>query len=153
MLFFDNGEPFAIGATLYAYRPVAENETSPRIILPLFLEDFETTGFVDTGGVYLLLSPEVAEDLGLRPEDGIPTAPLLFRGYQLTGTLHRLSLKLPADHGDALTIEVTAFVPQPTPFQIWPKDFPSILGMFNCLDRLRFAVDPAESIFYFGEIT
>ena len=151
MLFFRNGEPFAVGATLYAYRPVTEQETSPRIILRLLLEDFETTGFVDTGGVYLLLSPEVADNLRLQSDDGIPTVPLMFRGDRVSGALHRVSLTLPADQGDDLTVEATVFVPRLTPFQEWPNDFPCVLGMLGCLEHLRFAVDPTNSTFYFGE--
>ncbi len=152
MLRFSNGDDFTIGAAPYAYRPAAEQETSPRIILRLLLENFETTGFVDTGGVYLLLSPEVADNLGLRPDDGIPTAPLMFRGQRVSGALHLVSLTLPAEQGDDLTIQVTAFAPQLTPFQEWPNDFPCILGMMGCLEFLRFAVDPTNSTFHFGEI-
>jgi hypothetical protein len=154
MLHFRGGDPFTSGAASYDYRPATLQEAAPRIILRLRIEDFETTGFVDTGGVYLLLSPEVADHLGLRPDDGIPTAPLMFRNNRVSGTLHRVSLTLPADQGDDLTIEVRAFAPQLTPFQEWPNDFPCILGLMGCLERLRFAVDPTNDIgvFHFGEI-
>ena len=153
MLFFGNGEIFAGGSTPYVYRPANDRETSPRIILPVSIENFETTGFVDTGGVYLLLSPEIADNLGLRPEDGIPTEPLVFRSSRLQGALHRVSLTLPAEQGESLIRDVLAFVPQQTALQEWPSDFPCVLGMLGCLERLRFAIDPARDTFYFGELS
>jgi hypothetical protein len=151
MLFFGNGESFAAGSTTYTYRPVADRETSPRIILPVLIEGFETTGFVDTGGVYLLFSSEVASYLGLRPEAGIPTERLTFRRVQLSGVLHRVELTLLAEDGVSLMIEATAFVPELAPNQEWLDDFPCVLGMSGCLERLRFAVDPTNDTFYFGE--
>jgi len=149
LLNFDNGDPYATGATPYAYRPSTEKETSPRIILTVKIEGITTTAFVDTGGI-LVISPEIAQELSLNPSDGISAQPLIWRNNKLQGVCHRVALTLIAEQGDSLTIEATAFVPQ-TPHK-WQKDFPCILGMVNCLERLRFAVDPSNDTFYFGEL-
>lgn len=47
-----------------------------------------------------------------------------------------------------MTFDVTAFVPHLTPGENWP--FPTFLGWHCCLERIRFAIDPAEEKFYFG---
>ncbi len=149
LLRFDNGDSYATGAAPYAYRPITDKETSPRIILPVLIEGVKTSAFIDTGGVFLV-TPEVAFHLGLDPNDGIEAQTLLWRNYSLQCVLHRLSLTLPAEEGDSLTIDATAFVPLTT-YQEWPADFSCILGM-NCLEHLRFAVDPANDTFYFGQL-
>ena len=154
MLFFANQVAFATGAATYAYRPASDRETSPRVILPILIEDFQTTGFVDTGGSYILFAPDVAEQIGLRPADALEVSHVLFRRFTLTGAIHRVNLTLLADpdKGDRLTVEATAFVPQLAPDQEWPNELPCVLGMLGCLERLRFAVDPTDDTFYFGEI-
>jgi len=152
LLRFDNGDPYATGAAPYTYRPATERETSPRIILTVSINNFETLAFVDTGGVFAIIDPEIGHHLNLNPEDGAPAPKLYWRGETISGVLHRVSLTLLADIGDSLTIDATAFIPQLAPRQGWPGDFPCILGMSGCFERLRFAVDPATDTFYFGEL-
>jgi hypothetical protein len=65
------------------------------------------------------------------------------------GRLYRLNLTLLADEGEDLTIQTTAFVPEPDEAEGW-GDMPCILGLYGCLERLRFAVDPHTEPFYFG---
>ncbi len=50
-----------------------------------------------------------------------------------------------------LSLDATAFVPQLHPEQTWP--LPTFVGLAGMLQRLRFAVDPVDSKFYFGPIT
>jgi hypothetical protein len=153
LLQFTNGEAFATGATLYAYRPVTSKESLPRIILPLLIGNLEVLAFVDTGGVYLLCSPEIAWQLRLYPEDSLGALQMLFRGVSYFGHLHRIPLTFLPHEGALLTVEVTAFVPQQHAGDEWPSEFPCILGMSGCLERLRFAIDPFTDTFYFGEFT
>ena len=153
MLYFDDGKPFATGSIPYTYRPIREEEASPRIIVNVLIGDLQISAYVDTGGVFLLCAPEVALHLGLEARNGIPTPRLLSRGAWLSGVLYRVSLTLPADQGIALTIDATAFVPEQAPHQEWADDFPCILGMSGCLERLRFAIDPVRDTFYFGELS
>jgi hypothetical protein len=151
-LYFADGRPFATGVTVYEYRSVTKYEGFPRIILHVLIGGIETAGFVDTGGVYVLCSPAIARRLQLYPEDGLGAIRLLFRGVSYFGYLHRVPLTFLPERGAPLTIEVTAFVPQLPAGAIWPEEFPCILGMSGCLERLRFAIDPFSDTFYFGEL-
>lgn len=151
LLHFEDGTPYATGATPYNYQPVTDREIFPRIILTLSINGFKTSAFVDTGGI-LVIAPEVALHLGLDTDAGIAAPHLKWRGSSVPGVLHRVSLTLHAHRGHSLTIEATAFVPQLSQYDEWPEDFPCILGMSGCLERLRFAVDPLTDTFYFGEL-
>jgi len=149
LLQFTNGDSFATGAAPFAYLSVATDPASLRISLTVSIGDFETTAILDTGGVYLLCAPEVAEQLQLDPQNGIRAKPLHWRGERLEGTLHIVPLTLQAAEGESLRIEVTAFIPQPNHGQ-WLPDFQCVLGMYGCLEKMRFAVDPNDDTFYFG---
>ncbi len=150
-LYFADNMPYAIGAAPYTYAPVTARETTPRIILTVRINDFETQAFVDTGGM-MIISPEIATHLGLDLTDADPAPNFLWRRDTLSGVYTRVALTLLADIGYSLDIETMAFVPKLTPNQAWPEDFPCILGMWGCLERLRFAVDPTDETFYFGEL-
>ncbi len=152
LLGFTDGTLFATGAAPYAYRPVTAWESAPRVILTIRLEGVETSAFLDTGGVYLLCAPQLARRLGLDPLDGIPAPPLQLGRGRLEGALHRVGLTFIAVDGEDLSIESTMFVPHVRPGEQWPEDFPCVLGMQGCLERLRFAVDPTDDTFYFGEL-
>jgi len=152
LLRFADGTLFATGAAPYAYRPVTARENAPRVVLSVRLGEIETSAFLDTGGVYLLCSPELARRLGLDPQDGIPTPSVQSGRGRLDGVLYRVGLTFIAADGDDLNVEPTVFVPLLKPGEEWPEDFPCILGMQGCLERLRFAVDPNDDTFYFGEL-
>ena len=80
LLQFNNQVAFATGAASYVYRPVSDNDNSPRIILSISLAGRETLAFVDTGGINFLCSPLIASHLGLEPESRLGSMKLLFRG-------------------------------------------------------------------------
>lgn len=148
LLQLSTGEPFATGAAAYAYVPASEREDTPRITLDVLIGNLRTSAFVDTGGVYLLCSPQIAAALNLDPVDGLPVPNLLFRGVPMRGALHRVPLTILASQGNTITIDATAFVPERA---VEGSNFPCVLGVYLCLDRLRFAVDPLHEVFYFGE--
>ncbi|MBI3762643.1 MAG: hypothetical protein HY260_12400 [Chloroflexi bacterium] len=75
---------------------------------------------------------------------------MVIRGQRYTGTLHRLDAKIPAEHGDPLTVEATVFVPELLPDDTW--DFPNFIGLTGMLERMRFAVVPSSQLFYFGPL-
>lgn len=153
-LFFADGEAFAVGAMPYQYRPATRAETTPRVILTVAIGNYRTAAFVDTGGVYLLCTPPLAQRLQLDPAQGTPASRNLFwRGDSLTGVLHRLPLTFHAAEGESMTIEVTAFVPQLKPDQEWDDELMCILGMQGCLEFMRFAIDPRSDRFFFGELS
>jgi hypothetical protein len=151
-LYFADGESFAVGATSYDYHQATDSDTSPRIFINIGVGGDETSAFVDTGGVYFICTPPFARRIGLDPTQGTPASGrILWRNDWLDGALFRLPLTLPADQGESMTIEVTAFVPQVGPHQDWNDELPCVLGMQFCLERMRFAVDPEHDMFYFGE--
>jgi hypothetical protein len=150
MLRFEDGHPFSQGVCPFSYRPATEQETTPRIMIDVQIEGLLTQTVVDTGGVYLVCGPEIADLLDVDPGDGLGAKKLLIRGLEVCGTLHRVSLKLLAQEGRSLELEVTAFLPRLQPSQPWT--LPPLMGLMGCLERLRFAVDPTTDSFYFGPI-
>lgn len=152
LLQFADGSNFATGAAPYAYRPATDREVSPRVIITIKLGDIVTTAFVDTGGVYLWCPPHIANDLGVDLEQGDRVGPIVSARGAVEGVLVRVPMTLFAEEGHSLVIEPTIFVPLMKQGAEWPDDFPCILGMQGCLERLRFAVDPNDDTFYFGEL-
>jgi hypothetical protein len=149
-LTFLNGARFATGATAYQYRPATSDETTPRLLLEVEIDGIRTEAIVDTGGVYLFCNPTIARLLSLTPAEALSDIQaILFRGVHIHGRLYRLSLTLLADEGDDVTIQATAFVPEPEEAEHW-GDMPCLLGLHGCLERARFAVDPRTEQFYFG---
>jgi hypothetical protein len=145
-----DGQPFATGATAYHYRPATAQETTPRLVLEVAIDGLVTQAMVDTGGLYLVCHPGLATQLHLEPTEAISgPRTLLFRGVLVQGRLYRLTLTLLAQAGDDLTVQATAFVPEPQEEESW-GDLPSILGFYGCLERVRFAVDPRTETFFFG---
>ena len=147
-LSFPDGQPFTTGSTVYQHRPATVYETAPRLILRVAIEGLVTHAMVDTGGVYLFCHPTVANQLGLDGSQGLGLQTLIFRQERVQGALHRVTLTLLADEGQDMSIETTAFVPEPSYDGI--SEMPSIMGWHGCLDRFRFSVDPVTDTFYFG---
>ncbi|MFB0536973.1 MAG: hypothetical protein ACETWR_18565 [Anaerolineae bacterium] len=150
MLRFEDGRLFSQGACTFSYRPATEQDTTPRIMIGVQIEGLYTETAVDTGGVYLVCDPEIVDLLKLDPSSGLGTDKLQIRGFEVGGTLHRVSLTLLAQEGQSLELEVTAFVPHPQPNELW--NLPPFMGLTGCLERLRFAVDPGTNVFYFGPL-
>jgi hypothetical protein len=149
-LAFPTGEPFTLGVMGYEYRSATSQETTPRLVLEVAIDGILVESVVDTGGVYLFCNPYIAHRLALAPAAALSGAQtVLFRGVLVHGRLYRLSLTLLADEGEDLTIQTTAFVPEPDEAEGW-GDMPCILGLYGCLERLRFAVDSHTEQFYFG---
>lgn len=149
-LHFKDGTPFAIGSAPYQYRPATSRETYERILLTISIGDLKTSALVDTGGVFFVCSPEIADYIGLDSERGASADRLLLRGRLISGTLHRVEITLEADEGESLSLAVTAFVPRLRAGEEWFEEFPCIMALYGCLERLRFAIDPTTGTFYFG---
>lgn len=148
-----DGTAFTTGTMLYEYRPATSAETTPRVVLPIAIGNYEISAFVDTGGVFFICAPDLAQKLRLEPDDGIPIKkPILWRGRPLKGTLHTLAIKFLAIEGHSLIIEVTAFVPTVSSADEADETVPCVLGMQGCLEKMRFAVDPENDLFYFGSL-
>jgi hypothetical protein len=152
MLYFADRRSFASGACHYAESLTKEAEGTPRIFVPVQVEHLPPLlAVVDTGGVWFVCDPEIAEELSLGVARIRPTESLTIRGHTFQGSLHRVSLVLKAEEGESLTLEVTAFVPHLQHREAW--HLPSFLGLNGCLERLRFAVDPGTNTFYFGPLS
>jgi hypothetical protein len=149
LLRFQDGRSFAQGACKFLYRPVTSGETAPRIIVEIQIEGIEAQAIVDTGGAYLVCDPQIADLLDLDPTHALDTDRLHIRGFSVPGSIHRVLLTLMADEGESMELEVTAFVPRSNHLH-W--DLPSFMGLGGCLERLRFAIDPATDTFYFGTL-
>lgn len=152
LLSFEDGRPFAQGASRYRYSPATEGEKTPRIIVGVLIEGISTEAAVDTGGVYLVCDQGIADVLDLDPAGGLGTDKLkLPRAPRpVPGTLHRLYLTLLAEEGENLTLEIVAFVPRLELNEL--RKLPSFMGLMGCLEWIRFAVDPTTDTFYFGAI-
>jgi len=151
MLYFLDQTPFASGCAAYEYRPAALDDTTPRIMIRVDIEGVVTGAFLDTGSPYMILNPEIAEALHIDIRGGLSQNRLLFRGNWLAGYLHRVNVRFIAEEGENVTVEATVFIPDLLPGQEY-GNFPSVIGMNACLERLRFAVDPSQDTFYFGAL-
>ncbi len=147
---YDNGAAFASGAQSYEYRPATSSETYERIIARVRVGGIRTAAMLDTGGIFFICTPELGAALGLGSKQGAPTDKLLLRGRIVSGSLFPLEIELIADEGDTLPLTVAAFVPKLELHQEWFEEFPCVLGLHACLERIRFAVNPARGKFYFG---
>jgi hypothetical protein len=148
LLLFPDGEYFAIGAINYAYRPPITNDTN-RIIIGVYVEDIITEAVLDTGAPYPIISPKIAKQAGLNRVKPLERKTMLVRGMRLEGSIIRLNMTLPADEGEDLTVDATAFIPDGE--ESW-GDFPGFIGQLGFLERIRYAVDPATDTFYFGTL-
>ena len=145
-LHFPDREVFTTNSAAYQYRPATPHETTPRVVIDVVIEGLPTEAMVDTGGIYLLCHPQLANQLSLDTSDAISgILSILFRGVLVQGRLYRLHVTLPADEGDDVPFEATAFVPEHDEEEQW-GDLPSILGFHGCLERIRMATDMVPPI-------
>lgn len=149
MLRFGDDRLFTTGKTPYRYAPISEEDSSLRIIVSVQVQGIDTEAVIDTGGIYFICSDQLMDALDLEIAS-MERIRMLIRGHWIWGVLTRLSLTLPAEHGEDLLLDVTAFVPDHDPDRIW--DIPSFLGMQGCLEHIRLAIDPGKEAFYFGPV-
>ena len=149
LLVFANGETFATGAARYQYEPAIATETTNRIILEVKIQGVETRAVVDTGAPYVICAPKIARLAGIDSTSALARQTMLVRGMRLEGFLVRLNMTLKAVIGEELNVDATVFVPEVPEY--W-GDFPSFIGLTGFLERIRFAVDPNEDMFYFGQL-
>ena len=147
-LFFADGSPFVTGSQSNVYYEPTPAEPKARLVLRVAIEGLTSQAMVDTGGLYLFCMPSVARALHLDAAQALGAQTILFRDERVRGTLHRLTLTLLAEEGEDMQLDVTAFVPDAS-YEGVPE-LPSILGLHGCLERVRFAFDPATDTFYFG---
>lgn len=108
------------------------------------LPDVEVA-LLDTAAEWCVLPPHLAGELGMGEPSATPPVRLATRFGPLVGRLDRFRVQFVADGGTSLTVEATWFVSQD-----WPG--PIVIAWKGCLERLRFALDPGDEIFYFGSL-
>ncbi len=142
---------FATGVVTYADHFGGDQAQNTRIVLLAeFGQGVLASAIVDTGALWCILNPQIAETIAPPTMEWVGDERLVIRGLLYRGRLFRMPVRLLADEGEDLTIEATVFVPTLRPDERWPH--PNFLGLDGFLNRLRFAVDPAENAFYFGAI-
>lgn len=138
---------FATGLVTYKDHYPGHN-TDARIVLPITIAGMLTTpAILDTGAPWCVLDPELLAEL--RPTlDLQETSPLFLRGVRYTGQLVRVPLRIPAERGNDLEVDATAFVPTLAEGDTWQS--PNFIGLSGFLERIRFAIDPTASTLFFG---
>lgn len=144
MLFTKSGKEFV--SSRVPYLDVIEGmSNSVRIHIEVkFANLMKTFAVVDTGSRWCILNQELA--LAYDPKyktNSIESTSLIIRGIETGGHLIRMPITIYAEEGDNITIEGTVFVPESD------MDFPNFFGLEG-LNRIKFAVDPHNTIFYFG---
>lgn len=142
---------FATGACYYQDYPPNEPQNR-RLVIPLRLaeENIITYAVVDTGAPWSVLDPGRTKTLtGYSIDD--TDVRLQIRGTRFKGDLWRIPVEMVAHEGNSFTFEATVFVPK---FRIETETWslPEFVGLQGFLDRIRFAVDPEENLFYFGAL-
>ena len=79
-----------------------------------------------------------------------PPMPLSIRGSIYQGLLYRPPMNFDVYLGELQEVDATVFVPILHPEDDWRH--PNFTGLDGFLNRIRFAVDPAENLFYFGDL-
>jgi len=148
MLLYSDGSPFSIGAIACQIRPINVTENIIRIFLSVEIEGLLTEAIIDTGGVYCVLHPSLAELVQFDPQEQVGNARLNIRSRSFNGFLYRATLEIHASEGNDLQQEVTVFVPAATEEE-W-GDRPTLLGLSGCMEFIRFAIDPLNNQFYFA---
>jgi len=98
---------------------------------------------LDTGSEWCVLATDVAASLGCDLTQG--ELPLHTRFGTIWGSLGRLPLRFESAEGQSLELEATWFISAD-----WPG--PTVIGWKGGLERLRFALNPGDDTFYFGEL-
>jgi hypothetical protein len=141
---------FATGVTAYDDHYPGD-EANARIVVVISLEGQLTTqAIVDTGAPWCVLNPQIADEI--LSQDALlyePETKLKIRGISYAGRLCRMRIGLRSKQaGEDLEVDATVFVPKLRAGESWRH--PNFLGLSGFLERMCFAVDPAESAFYFG---
>jgi hypothetical protein len=141
-------EPFT-GAGPLRSAPGDGGQGAEKPFVSVRVGDHIVDAILDTGGVWLVLSPSEAELAGVVGWAPVTHERLTIRGDPFIGRTYRVPVELGAIEGRSVHVEITVFVPA-CPEDQWA--LPNFLGWQGCLNRFRFALDAEAERFYFGVI-
>ena len=144
MLQYDDGKPFTSSLTIYLDN--MEGDPNNRICIYVKFSDLPATlAIVDTGAPFCVLNREQAR--AIDPEyrlNATENTKLVIRGHPTYGVLIRLPVTVCANKGVDVKVEGTIFVPDSDILM------PNFIGLEGILNRIKFAIDPQKSHFFFG---
>ncbi len=140
---------FAQGVIRYIDNLPGRNEPVNRIyLLARFGDNSPTFAVLDTGAPYCILKPDEAVDLVLDYRV-CGRGGTRIQGVSIDGWICRIPIQIAAERGETIEVDTAVLIPELEPTQQWM--LPNFLGM-SFLERLRFAVDPENNLFYFGAL-
>jgi hypothetical protein len=147
LLFRSDQTSFATGSARYVDADPEYPGTDARIVVRVGIDRIHdpVLAVVDTAAPWCIFEPVVAAALRrtfLPSDEGVVLSTRLGR---FGGTLYRGSITLVAEQGENLDVDATVFISPD-----WRG--PNFLGYEGFLQRIRFAVDPENNLFYFGRI-
>lgn len=104
------------------------------------------SAYLDTGCTWVVVSKEILLSCGIEvDEDSIVRQEMSTRFGKFTGFINRIPIYIFAEFGKTIKIDATCLV---------CKDWngPIVIGWKGCLERFRFAIDPANNMFLFGQL-
>jgi len=133
---------FVSGAVMF----LDEWDKNSRIVIPVIFGGKTIMAIIDTGALYCILAPDIADEIGIDHTTGerLETAMRTSLGT-FDGWLCRVPVIIEPVLGKGIEFETTVFVPD----KEWPSDR-NFIGLANFLFHIRFAVDPLENLFYFS---
>ncbi len=142
-----NGEPFASSVARYYDEDPSLGSEQTSVHVQIIIQgkiEINALARLDPATPWVVLNSELTEYLGL----GLNGERTMLRTAVglMEGTLERYPIVLAAQEGQSLEIDATIFV-----CSDWHRG--NFLGYAGLLERVRFAVDPASQLFYFGAIS
>ncbi|MBN1313812.1 MAG: hypothetical protein JXA42_00015 [Anaerolineales bacterium] len=144
---YSDGGSFATGVIGYSIGQQDEVYAG-RLCIEVSIGGKRTIAAIDTGGFYVICDPKLGKIISPSLIDPLGDSTLEIRGTKYKGKLYRLAVELLAKEGNNLEVDSTVFIPEMHPEEEW--NLPSFLGFQGFLERIRFAVNPDQSLFYFG---
>ena len=147
----------------------SEEPQHQRIVVRVLLPNgFPLQAVIDTASDWCILNPEIIEAIrddaeyeneikkGDKRKDRIEgdVIGIRIRGTPYQGQMARLTLTLPAEAGgsdQSYSIETTVFIPRLGSGERWL--LPSFIGLNNFLNKIPWAIDPDEELFFFGPVS
>ncbi|MCY4461261.1 MAG: hypothetical protein OXC26_12840 [Albidovulum sp.] len=139
-----NGDSFAPNAASYYEEDKSLESGQTSIHVQIIIQGDKkvaTLARLDPATPWVVLNAELNKTLGLGANG--PNTHLQTAAGPMTGTLERCPIVLVAEEGQSLEIDATLFV-----CNEWRRG--NFLGYTGLLERIRFAIDPASLLFYFG---